>query len=62
MSLDGVSISPDGTAAEEIHRAGKEIVGGFLLVSAPDLATATALAKNCPVLKADGTIEVRRVQ
>jgi hypothetical protein len=48
----------DGPFAE-----GKEEVGGYMLLSAKDLATATELAKGCPVLAEDsGTVEVRIIQ
>jgi hypothetical protein len=48
----------DGPFAE-----GKEEVGGYMLVSAPDLAAATELAKACPILDHDtGTVEVRVIQ
>jgi hypothetical protein len=41
---------------------GKEIVGGYLLIKATDLAEATELAKGCPALDVDtGTVEVREI-
>ena len=48
----------DGPFAE-----GKEAVGGYMLLSAKDLATAAELAKGCPILGEDsGTVEVRIIQ
>lgn len=41
---------------------GKEIVGGYLLVKANDLAEATELAKGCPIFENDGNVEVREIQ
>lgn len=46
----------DGPYAEA-----KDIVGGYLLVSAKDLAEATELAKACPIFEHDGSVEVRAV-
>jgi hypothetical protein len=47
----------DGPFAEA-----KDIVGGYTLVEAADLAQATALAAGCPIFElADGTVEVRPV-
>src|SRR5215469_5390367 len=47
----------DGPFAE-----GKEEVGGYMLLSANDLATATELAKDCPILNEEnGTVEVRAI-
>ena len=48
----------DGPFAEA-----KEIVGGYVLVNAPDLAAATAIARGCPGLAMSTTIvEVRPVE
>ena len=48
----------DGPFAE-----GKEEVGGYMLINAPDLGVATELAKGCPILIEDsGTVEVRTIQ
>jgi len=48
----------DGPFAE-----GKEEVGGYMLLSAPNLEIATELAKGCPILAEDsGSVEVRAVQ
>ena len=47
----------DGPFAEA-----KDVVGGYTLVQATDLAQATALAAGCPIFElADGTVEVRPV-
>jgi len=47
----------DGPYAEA-----KDLVGGFLLVSAQNLETATELAKGCPVFEdQDGSVEVRPI-
>jgi len=46
----------DGPYAEA-----KDLVGGFLLISAKDLGEATELAKGCPIFERDGTVEVRPV-
>lgn len=50
-------IITDGPFAE-----GKEIVGGYLLVKAADLAEATELSKDCPIFEYDGTVEVREIE
>ena len=39
----------------------KDVVGGYLLIDAPDLATATELARGCPILDGDGSVEVREL-
>ena len=46
----------DGPFAET-----KDIVLGFIIVQAKDLAEATELASGCPMLDGDGTVEIRPV-
>jgi hypothetical protein len=48
--IDGLPISPPTPP------------GGLLLVSAADIADAVELAKGCPVLEREGTVEVWPVQ
>ena len=39
----------------------KDLVAGFIVVKARDLAQAVDLAKGCPMLEGDGSVEVRPV-
>jgi hypothetical protein len=39
----------------------KDLVLGFTVVKARDLAQAAELAKGCPILRGEGTVEVRPV-
>ena len=50
-------IVTDGPFAEA-----KDLVGGYLLISANDLDDATELARGCPIFESDGTVEVRPIQ
>jgi hypothetical protein len=47
----------DGPFAEA-----KDVVGGYIIVEAKDLAQAAELAKDCPILQVGGSVEVRPVQ
>ncbi len=40
---------------------GKEMVGGYLLVDAKDMAEAVEISKGCPILEFDGKIEIRAI-
>jgi len=40
----------------------KDLVGGYLLVTAPDLNAAVELARGCPIFESDGSVEVREVR
>jgi hypothetical protein len=46
----------DGPFAE-----GKELIGGFIVVKASDIAEAAEMGKNCPVLGLSGSVEVRPI-
>ncbi len=39
----------------------KDLVLGFIVVEARDLAQAAELAKGCPMLEGDGSVEIRPV-
>lgn len=47
----------DGPFAEA-----KDIVGGFTIIEAKDLDHAAEIAKTCPILEVDGSVEVRPIQ
>jgi len=53
--VKGAKAVTDGPYAE------KDLVGGFSVVEARDLAHASELAKGCPILAAGGVVEVRPV-
>jgi hypothetical protein len=61
LSLQGNMIR-DNEIIPEIHKVGKEIIGGFLLVRAIDLNEATAIAKSCPIYEFGGYAEIREMQ
>ncbi|OLT15800.1 hypothetical protein BJF78_15490 [Pseudonocardia sp. CNS-139] len=54
---DGQVMLTDGPFADT-----KEILGGFILVEAPDLDAALALARRIPALRHGGVVEVRPVR
>ena len=45
----------DGPYAE------KDLVGGYTLIEARDLAQAAELSKGCPILERDGSVEIRPI-
>ncbi len=40
----------------------KDVVGGYIVVEANDLAHATELSKGCPILEVGGSVEIRPIQ
>jgi len=47
----------DGPYAET-----KDVVGGYLLVSARNLDEAVELSRGCPIFENDGSVEVRQIR
>jgi hypothetical protein len=50
-------IVTDGPYAEA-----KDVVGGYMLIEARDLAHAVEISKGCPILEVGGSVEVRPTQ
>ena len=40
----------------------KDVIGGYFMVEAPDYDAAVAVARTCPHMEFDGSIEVRLVE
>ena len=47
----------DGPYAET-----KDVVGGYMVIEAKDLAHAAEISKGCPILDVGGSVEVRPIQ
>ncbi len=47
----------DGPFAEA-----KEIVGGYIIITADNLETAVDIGKNCPIFENEGRVEVRAIR
>jgi len=47
----------DGPYAEA-----KDVVGGYIVIEAKDLAQAAEISKGCPILEVGGSVEVRPIQ
>jgi hypothetical protein len=47
----------DGPYAES-----KDLVGGYLIVQAADLAKATEIARGCPIFENNGSVEIREIK
>jgi hypothetical protein len=51
----------DKTVTDGPYAEAKDLVGGFLLVSAKDLDHAVELSRGCPIFEVNGSVEVRPV-
>jgi len=56
LMTKGGQVVTDGPYTE-----GKEVVGGYTVVSAASIEEAIELAQGCPIFDTDGTVEVRPV-
>ncbi len=52
---------PDRVVTDGPYAETKDVIGGFLIIEAADLADAVELAKGCPILSRGGAVEVRAV-
>jgi hypothetical protein len=65
----GQPLEPEGkvvrargrTVTDGPYPESKDIVGGYTLIEAKDLAQAAELAGGCPIFETDGLVEVRPV-
>ncbi len=53
---------PNTTATDGPFAESREIVSGYLIISAGDIDEAVEIAKVCPILEVGGWVEVRAVQ
>lgn len=61
LGFEGKTVHSDGTITDGPYAEVKEMVGGFIIVSAQTLDEATALTKGCPGLSNGGKVEVREI-
>jgi hypothetical protein len=67
--IDGLPLSKEGKVVEKEGAVitdgpfaeGAEMVGGYLIVSADTLDTATEISKGCPIFEHGGSVEVREI-
>ncbi|HVT11882.1 MAG TPA: YciI family protein [Fimbriimonadaceae bacterium] len=58
-SAGGVVVGEDRTIFDGPYAEAKDVIGGFTLVEAKDLAEAFEIAKTCPILDVGKSVEVR---
>ena len=63
--LEGTGKVIKGTAKTIVdgpYAEAKDVVGGFMVIEAKDLAHAAEISKGCPILDVGGSVEVRPIQ
>ena len=61
LGFEGKTMHADGTITDGPYAELKEIVGGYIVVSANSAEEAIKLAKGCPGLSDGGKVEVRDI-
>jgi hypothetical protein len=62
LQQEGKQVAAGGIITDGPFSEGKEVIGGFSIIKAKDLAEAAKIAKDCPVFANGGSVEVRPVQ
>jgi hypothetical protein len=50
------------TVTDGVFAEAKDVVGGYLIVAARDIAHATELSRGCPIFESGGSVEVRGIR
>ncbi|MBV6646810.1 MAG: hypothetical protein KI790_15235 [Cyclobacteriaceae bacterium] len=61
LGFEGKSIQSDLSVTDGVLIAEEKMISGNMVVKANSLEEASELAKDCPILKMGGTIEVRTI-
>ncbi len=61
LGFEGKTMHADGSITDGPYAEVKEIVGGFMIVSAEHIDEAMGLVKGCPGLANGGKVEVREI-
>ena len=61
LKPEGAVVNPDLSVTDGPFAESKELVGGYSMVEAVDLAAAIKMAKGSPMPKTGGTVEVREL-
>ncbi|MEO0573231.1 MAG: YciI family protein [Bacteroidota bacterium] len=61
LGFEGTTIADDLSESGGVHLAENQMLSGNLVVKANSLEEAVTLAKNCPILEMNGTVEVRSI-
>lgn len=61
LETTGKLVSGSNKSITDGPYAEKDLVGGFSLIEAKDLAQAAELSKGCPILERGGAVEVRPI-
>jgi hypothetical protein len=61
LSTEGKVLRSNNVTTDGPYAEIKESVAGFIMIRAKDFDEAVSLAKTCPILQGNNTVEVRKV-
>ncbi len=61
LGFEGMQIASDLSTSEGILISENKTLSGNMVVRANSLEEATTMAKDCPILKMGGTVEIRNI-
>lgn len=61
LGFEGKTMHGDGTITDGPYAELKEIIGGYMIVTASSIDEAIKLANGCPALENGGKVEVRDI-
>ncbi|HWZ92260.1 MAG TPA: YciI family protein [Polyangiaceae bacterium] len=61
LDRSGQVVNRQKTVTDGPYAEAKDLIGGFMLLEASDIAQASELAKGCPIFLTGGFVEVRPV-
>ena len=61
LQREGKRVASGGVITDGPFTEGKEVIGGYSIIKAKDLAEAAQIAKGCPAFDTGGSVEVRPV-
>jgi hypothetical protein len=61
LQREGKRVASGGVVTDGPFTEGKEVIGGYSIIKAKDLADAAEVAKGCPTFDTGGSVEVRPV-
>ena len=61
LETEGIVIKPDKVITNGPYVEIKEAIGGYIVVKSASIDEAVNLAKECPILAAGGSVEVRPI-
>jgi len=62
LEAQGAVVRGNGIINDGPYAEAKDVINGYIIVDAKDLAEAAELAKGCPNLEIGGSVEVRPVR